>query len=114
MRLERSFSPATLTRGIFRIRLGNEPRRVTIDSNRDCKRQSRVASAMRRTPTSYGVRLRRQTLTRLEVSTVISSGTSSTMAMDESTETAQFKEQTAVVTPPIRGSEHDHDKSQQN
>src|SRR6266480_3900013 len=66
MRLERSFSPATLTRGIFRIRLGNEPRRVTIDSNRDYKRQSRVASAMRRTPTSYGVRLRRQTLTRLE------------------------------------------------
>src|SRR6266581_6485153 len=66
MRLERSFSPATLTRGTFPIRLGNEPLRVTIDSNRDCKQQSRVASAMRRTPTSYGVRLRRQTLTRLE------------------------------------------------
>ena len=47
-----------------------------------------------------------------EVSTVISSGTSSTTAMDESTETAQFKEQTAVATPPIRRSEHDHDKSQ--
>jgi isocitrate lyase len=49
-----------------------------------------------------------------EVSTVISSGTSSTTAMDESTETAQFKEQTTLVTPPIRRSEHDHDKSQQS
>src|SRR5438445_9006523 len=66
MQSERSFSPATLTRGIFRIRQGNEPRRVTIDSNPDYKRQSRVASAIRHTPTSYGVRLRRQTLTRLE------------------------------------------------
>src|SRR5436189_5669540 len=66
MQSERSFSPATLTRGIFRIRQGNEPRRVTIDSNPDYKRQSRVASAMRHTLTSYGVRLRRQTLTRLE------------------------------------------------
>src|SRR5207247_11273211 len=66
MRLERSFSPATLTRGTFRTRQGNEPRRVTMDSNQDCKRQSRVASAMRHTPTSSGVRLRRQTLTRLE------------------------------------------------
>src|SRR6266480_1629320 len=66
MRLERSFSPATLTRGIFLIQQGNEPRSGTIDSNQDYKRQSRVASAMRHTPTSYGVRLRRQTLTRLE------------------------------------------------
>src|SRR5438093_89580 len=49
-----------------------------------------------------------------EVSTVISSGTSSTTSMDESTETAQFKDQTAMVTPPIRRSENDHDKSQQN
>ena len=49
-----------------------------------------------------------------EVSTVISSGTSSTTAMDESTETAQFKDQTTMVTPPIRRSENDHDKSQQN
>src|SRR5947209_14867517 len=46
-----------------------------------------------------------------EVSTVISSGTSSTTAMDESTETAQFKEQTAVATPPIRRSEHEDRKS---
>jgi isocitrate lyase len=47
-----------------------------------------------------------------EVSTVISSGTSSTMAMDESTEMAQFKGQTAVVTPPIRRSEPDREKGQ--
>src|SRR6266705_493153 len=66
MRLERGFSPATLTRGTFRIQQGNEPLRITIDSNPDYKRQSRVASAMRHTPTSYGVRLRHQTLTRLE------------------------------------------------
>src|SRR5947209_18719872 len=47
-----------------------------------------------------------------EVSTVISSGSSSTTAMDESTETAQFKQQTSVVTPPIRRSEPDHDQTQ--
>ena len=34
--------------------------------------------------------------------------------MDESTETAQFKEQSAMVTPPIRRSEFDHEKSQQS
>src|SRR5207245_11598798 len=66
MQSERSFSPATLTPGIFRIRQGNEPRRVTIDSNPDYKRQSRVVSATRHTPTSYGGKLRRPTLTRLE------------------------------------------------
>src|SRR5437016_14104602 len=49
-----------------------------------------------------------------QVSTVISGGTSSTTAMDESTETAQFRDQTAVVTHPIRRSENDHDQSQQN
>jgi isocitrate lyase len=47
-----------------------------------------------------------------EVSNVISSGTSSTTAMDESTETAQFKEQTSVVAAPMRRSEHDRDESQ--
>jgi isocitrate lyase len=47
-----------------------------------------------------------------EISTVISSGTSSTTAMDGSTETAQFKEQKAVVTPPVRRSDSDRDGSQ--
>jgi len=47
-----------------------------------------------------------------EISTVISSGTSSTTAMDGSTETAQFKEQKAVVTPPVRRSDPDRDGSQ--
>jgi isocitrate lyase len=36
-----------------------------------------------------------------EVATVISSGTSSTTAMSGSTETAQFKEQTALATPQV-------------
>jgi len=47
-----------------------------------------------------------------EVSTVISSGTSSTTAMDESTETAQFKEQKPMITPPVRRSDPDRDGSQ--
>ena len=46
-----------------------------------------------------------------EVSTVISSGTSSTTAMDESTESAQFKEQKPIVTPSIRCAESDQDES---
>jgi isocitrate/methylisocitrate lyase len=47
-----------------------------------------------------------------EISSVISSGTSSTTAMDGSTETAQFKEQKAVVTPPVRRPDPDRDGSQ--
>jgi isocitrate lyase len=47
-----------------------------------------------------------------EIATVISNGTSSTTSMDESTETAQFSEQKAVVTPPVRRSDPDHDRSQ--
>jgi isocitrate lyase len=47
-----------------------------------------------------------------EISSVISSGTSSTTAMDGSTETAQFKEQKAVVTPPVRRLDPDRDGSQ--
>jgi len=47
-----------------------------------------------------------------EVSTVISSGTSSTTAMDESTETAQFKEQKPMITPPVRRPDPDRDGSQ--
>lgn len=46
-----------------------------------------------------------------EISTVISSGSASTRAMDESTETAQFREEKKVVTPPISRSESDHDGS---
>jgi isocitrate lyase len=47
-----------------------------------------------------------------EIATVISNGTSSTTAMDESTETAQFGEQKAVVTPPVRRLDPDHAGSQ--
>ncbi len=47
-----------------------------------------------------------------EISTVISSGTSSTTAMNGSTETAQFKEQKAVATLPVRRSDPDRDGSQ--
>ena len=47
-----------------------------------------------------------------EVSTVISSGTSSTTAMDGSTETAQFKEQKPMITPQVRRSDPDRDGSQ--
>jgi isocitrate lyase len=47
-----------------------------------------------------------------EIATVISNGTSSTTAMDESTETAQFSEQRAVVTPPARRLDSDRDGSQ--
>jgi isocitrate lyase len=47
-----------------------------------------------------------------EIATVISNGTSSTTAMDGSTETAQFSEQKAVVTPPVRRVDPDHDGSQ--
>ena len=46
-----------------------------------------------------------------EVSTVISSGTSSTTAMGESTETAQFKEQTALATPPVSSTKSDRDRN---
>src|SRR6266705_1445400 len=47
-----------------------------------------------------------------EVATVISSGTSSTTAMGESTETAQFKEQTALVTPKVSSTKSDPDRDQ--
>ena len=47
-----------------------------------------------------------------EIATVISNGTSSTTAMDESTEIAQFSEQRAVVTPPVRRVDPDQDGSQ--
>lgn len=47
-----------------------------------------------------------------EISTVISSGTSSTTAMDGSTETAQFNEEKPIVAPPVRRSEPDRDGSQ--
>jgi isocitrate lyase len=47
-----------------------------------------------------------------EVATVISNGTSSTTAMYESTETAQFGGQKAVVTPPVRRVDPDSDGSQ--
>jgi len=47
-----------------------------------------------------------------EIATVISNGTFSTSAMDESTETSQFSEQKAVVTPPVRRLDPDHDGSQ--
>jgi isocitrate lyase len=46
-----------------------------------------------------------------EVSTVISSGTSSTTAMGESTEAAQFKEQTALATPPVSSTKSDRDRN---
>ncbi len=46
-----------------------------------------------------------------EVSTVISSGTSSTTAMGESTETAQFKEQTALVTPKVSSTKSEPDRN---
>ena len=47
-----------------------------------------------------------------EVATVISSGTSSTTAMGESTETAQFKEQTALTTPPVSRTKPERDRNQ--
>ena len=46
-----------------------------------------------------------------EVSTVISSGTSSTTAMGESTEMAQFKEQTALATPPVSRTKPERDRN---
>jgi isocitrate lyase len=46
-----------------------------------------------------------------EVSTVISSGTSSTIAMGESTEAAQFKEQPALATPPVSSTKSDRDRN---
>jgi isocitrate lyase len=46
-----------------------------------------------------------------EVATVISSGMSSTTAMSESTETAQFKEQAALATPPGSKSKPDRDRN---
>lgn len=47
-----------------------------------------------------------------EISTVISSRTSSTTAMDESTETAQFKDEKPMVAAPILRSDADRDGSQ--
>src|SRR2546425_11200289 len=47
-----------------------------------------------------------------EVSTVISSGTSSTTAMGGSTETAQFKEQVALATPPVPRTKPERDRNQ--
>src|SRR5438128_9696988 len=47
-----------------------------------------------------------------EVATVISSGTSSTTAMGESTETAQFKEQTALTKPPVSRTKPERDRNQ--
>src|SRR6266700_2580265 len=46
-----------------------------------------------------------------EVATVISSGTSSTTAMAESTETAQFREQTALATPPVSRTKPERDRN---
>jgi len=46
-----------------------------------------------------------------EVSTVISSGTSSTTAMGESTETAQFKEQAALASPPVSRTNPERDRN---
>jgi isocitrate lyase len=46
-----------------------------------------------------------------EISTIVSSGTSSTTAMDDSTETAQFEEGKTVVPPPARRLEPRHDGS---
>jgi isocitrate lyase len=47
-----------------------------------------------------------------EVATVISSGASSTRAMGESTEAAQFKEQSALVPPPVLSTKSDRDRNQ--
>src|SRR5947209_8626407 len=47
-----------------------------------------------------------------EVSTVISSGTSSTTAMAESTEAAQFREQKVLATPPVSSIKHERDRNQ--
>ncbi len=46
-----------------------------------------------------------------EVATVISSGTSSTTAMGESTEIGQFKEQTALATPPVSRTKAERDRN---
>jgi isocitrate lyase len=46
-----------------------------------------------------------------EVATVISSGTSSTTAMGESTETAQFKAQTALATPQVASTKPERDRN---
>jgi isocitrate lyase len=45
-----------------------------------------------------------------EVATVISSGMSSTAAMGESTEAAQFNEQAALATPPVSSIKPDRDR----
>src|SRR5206468_9364906 len=66
MRLERSFSLATLIHETFPIRQGSGLRRAITDSNRDCKPRLLAELATLLTRTSYGVRLRRQTSTRLE------------------------------------------------
>jgi isocitrate lyase len=46
-----------------------------------------------------------------EVATVISSGTSSTTAMSESTEAAQFKGETALVTPRVSSTKPERDRN---
>jgi isocitrate lyase len=46
-----------------------------------------------------------------EVATVISNGTSSTTAMDGSTEAAQFKEQPVLAPPPISSTKSDRDRT---
>jgi len=47
-----------------------------------------------------------------EVATVISSGMSSTTAMGESTEAAQFKEQPVLSPPPVSSTKSDRDRNQ--
>jgi len=47
-----------------------------------------------------------------EVATVISSGTSSTTAMAESTEAAQFREQKVLATPPVSSIKPERDRNQ--
>src|SRR5713101_1669566 len=47
-----------------------------------------------------------------EIANVISSGMSSTTAMSESTETAQFKEQPVLVPPPVSTTKSDRDRNQ--
>src|SRR5207245_9414262 len=47
-----------------------------------------------------------------EVATVISSGTSSTTAMAESTEAAQFREQKVLATTPVSSIKPERDRNQ--
>src|SRR5207249_5720743 len=46
-----------------------------------------------------------------EVATVISGGTSSTIAVGESTETGQFKEQRALASPPVSRAKPERDRN---